>query len=222
MSATLSTALAAGRLALRHAFVLAALASAGCAAGTPKLETADPHAKPPPRRPPGISVNPAPRLPAPAASGESRATLLVLSSPHALARARETVQRFFQAIVSEAPAELDELLADQAWLDATSGRSPAKNALRTRLAQLDFSGLRGVILYSDRDVEIYRGTDAPALAAARSLPEGLRKDEVFVRVRLAVSHAGKVRLFSDEMAFTLRPDGDGFRILRVAENTPVP
>ena len=81
---------------------------------------------------------------------------------------RDTVQRFFRAIVNEVPAELDALLADQAWLDATSGRIPARNGFRARFAQLDYSPLRGVTLYREPELEIYRAREARALASARA------------------------------------------------------
>jgi hypothetical protein len=199
-----------------------ALLAAACAGRGVRLETADPHAEPPPRRPPAIAVDPTTRLPEPAAAANTRAALLVLASPHELELVRQTVHSFFRALVNEIPADLDALLTDQAWLDATSGRLPARNAFRARFAQLDFSPLRGVMLYREPDLEIYRARDARALSAARSLPEDLRADEVFVRVHLAVSHAGKQRLFSDEVALTLRADENGFRVARVAEDTPVP
>jgi hypothetical protein len=196
--------------------------SMACAGRSARLETVDPHTEIPERRPPAISVDPTTRLPEPAATANARAALLVLSSPHELERVRQTVQQFFRALVHEVPTDLDALLTDQAWLDAAAGRLPARNAFRARFAQLDFSPLRGVMLYREPDLEIYRARDARALAAARSLPDDLRADEVLVRVHLAVSHAGKQRLFADEVTLTLRTVERGFRIARVAEDTPVP
>ena len=43
-----------------------------------------------------------------------------------------------------------------------------------------------------------------------------------MRVRLSVSHAGKSRLLSDEMDFFLRPEREGYRIVSIREDTPVP
>lgn len=132
------------------------------------------------------------------------------------------VARFFTALVNEAPGDLDQLLTEQAWLDTTTGRTPARNTLRGRLAQLDFAPLRGVMLYREPELEIYRASDARVLAAARAVPEDLRADEIFVRVHVTVSHAGKVRLFSDQVALTLRAEPSGLRISQIAEDTPVP
>ncbi|HEY8944723.1 MAG TPA: hypothetical protein VIM73_10695 [Polyangiaceae bacterium] len=205
-----------------RALLLLVSSAFACGPQNARFETADPHATPPPRRPPGVAVDPAARLPAPVPGGTSHSALLVLSSPRGLSAVHETLQRFFEAMVAEAPTELDALLSEQAWLDASSGRVPARNAFRSRFAQLDFTALRGVTLYRDGDLEIYRAPDVRGLAATRSVPEDLKPDEVFVRVRLVVSHSGKLRLFSDEMSLTLRSEASGFRISRISENTPVP
>lgn len=207
---------------MRTPLALLMFVSAACGSRTARFETADVHEKTLQRRPPAIAIDPISELPSPATRGSTEATLVVLSAPRELSAIRETVQRFFRAVVSETPADLDALLADQAWLDASSGRLPARNAFRSRFAQLDFSGLRGVMLYRERDMQVYRASDARALSTARTVPDDLRADEVFVRVPLAVSHAGKLRLFSDEVTLTLRADLGGFLIHRITENTPVP
>lgn len=198
------------------------LAVSACLSGSPKFPTSDPLIEPAVRRAPGVAVDPALRPPPARPYGEARERLLVLSTPRELARVRQTVQRFFDAVVHETPAELDSLLAEPSFLDAVSGRLPARNGFRARFAQLDFSGLLGVSLYRERDLEIYGARDARRLALARSVPDDLGADEVFVRVRLAIAHAGKSRLFSDEMSLVLRSDETGYKIVRVAENTPVP
>jgi hypothetical protein len=139
-----------------------------------------------------------------------------------LAAARGTVDRFFRALVAESPNELDALLTEQAQLDSSTGRQPARGALRSRFLQLDYTALRGVPLYRESDVEIYRRKDSERLQAERNLPTDLAVDQLFVRVRLSVSHAGKSRVLSDEMGFSLRPERDGYRIVNIREDTPVP
>jgi len=146
----------------------------------------------------------------------------VLNSPRSDAVARATVARFFRALVSESTETLDALVSEQAFIDSSGNRQPARGALRSRFVQLDYTLLRGVPLYRDVDVELYRYEDAEALRALRSLPSDLAKDQLFVRVRLNVSHAGKTRLLADEMAFALRPDQDDFRIVSIREDAPVP
>lgn len=210
------------RLAQRGATALFAGSLAACAAPAARFATTDPNAVPPARVPPGVAVDPVLRLPAPSARGVSGAPLLVLASPRRLEAARGTVDRFFRALVAESPAEVDAVLSEQAQLDSTTGRQPARGTLRSRFVQLDYTLLRGVPLYRDSDVEIYRRKDADALQTERGLPGDIAVDQLFVRVALSVSHAGKSRLLADEMGFFLRPERDGYRIVSIREDTPVP
>jgi hypothetical protein len=148
--------------------------------------------------------------------------VLALAAPRRLATARSTVDRFFRALVAESASDVDALLSEQAQLDSAIGRQPARGALRSRFVLLDYTALRGVPLYRESDVEVYRRKDSESLQAERNLPPDLAADQLFVRVRLSVSHAGKSRLLSDEMAFFLRPERDGYRIVSIREDTPVP
>lgn len=146
----------------------------------------------------------------------------MLSTPREASAALVAIERFFRGLVAESPEAVDAVLTDQAFLDATSGRQPARGALRSRILQLDYTALRGVPLYGERDVEIYRPEDAAELQSSRSLPGDMARDQLLVRVHLSVSHAGKNRLFSDEMSFFLRAEGEGYRIVTIRETTPVP
>lgn len=148
--------------------------------------------------------------------------MLVLATPRSPGAALATVERFFRGLVAESPETIDSVLSDQASLDGSSGKQPARGALRARILQLDYTALRGVPLYRARDVEIFRSEDAAALQATRGLPTDLAADQLLVRVQLSSSHAGKNRLLSDEMSFFLRPEGAGYRIVTIRENTPVP
>lgn len=199
----------------------AALLLVACG-GSARFPTTDPNAEHAPRRPAGIAIDPVSRLPPPRAQGSSEATLLVLSSPRSATLARKIVARFFQAIVGETPEALDSVLSDQAFIEASGNRQPARGALRSRFLQLDYTALRGVPLYRDADIEFYRYEDLASLRALRALPSDLAKDQVFVRVRVNVSHAGKTRLFADEMGFLLRPEQDDYRIVSIREDAPVP
>jgi hypothetical protein len=187
-----------------------------------RFDTTDPHSEPPPRRPPGIAVDPVTEWPKPQPRGNSEHGLLVLSAPRSLSEVHAVIDRFFHAMVAETPEEIDLLLSDQAFLESTAGRQPARGALRSRLAQLDYSLLRGVPLYLARDVEVYRAEDARILESLRSLPRELARDQIYARVRLSVAHAGKTRLFSDQVGFLLRANSSGFRIVSINEDTPVP
>lgn len=206
-----------GRGRVGAAFVL--LTACG---GSARFATTDPNAAHAPRRPAGIAIDPVSRLPPPKSQGSTESTLLVLGSPRSTSLARNVVARFFQALVGESPEALDALLSDQAFIDASGNRQPARGALRSRFLQLDYTALRGVPLYRDADIEIYRYEDASELRTARALPADLAKDQLFVRVRVNVSHAGKTRLFADEMGFLLRPERENYLIVSIREDAPVP
>ena len=210
------------RAALVRARWLWSLALVACAVPAARFETTDPNTEPLPRLAPGVAVDPISRLPPASARGTSDGALLVLAAPRRLAAARGTVDRFFRALVAESPSDVDALLTDQAQLDSATGRQPARSALRSRFLTLDYTALRGVPLYRESDVEVYRRKDTESLQAERSLPSDLSPDQLFVRVRLSVSHAGKSRLLSDEMGFFLRPERESYRIVSIREDTPVP
>ncbi|MGC4092069.1 MAG: hypothetical protein QM756_30145 [Polyangiaceae bacterium] len=109
----------------------------------------------------------------------------------------------------------------ESFVEAPGSRQPARGVLRSRLLQFDYTALRGVPLYREADVELYRAEDAETLRSARGLPNELARDQLFVRVRLNVSHSGKTRLLADEMGFSLRPEQDGFRIVSIREDAPL-
>lgn len=163
-----------------------------------------------------------PRLPPPQSSGSTASSLLVLASPAGDAAVRKVVAQFFDALLEESADGLDGVLASQAWLDGSSGRQPARATLRARFTQLDYGALRGVMLYRPSELEIYAGDAARALEPLRAVPGDLADGDVFVRAHLSVAHAGKARLFSDQMTFALRATGGGLRITRIGENTAVP
>lgn len=200
----------------------ALLLTAACSGSAARFPTTDPNEPLPRRRAAGVAVDPVSRLPAAKNRGETQATLLVLGAPRSATRARSIIARYFQAVVGESPEALDGLLSEQAFIETTGNRQPARGALRSRFLQLDYAPLRGVPLYREADVEIYRAEDADALRSARSLPTEVAKDQLFVRVRLNVSHAGKTRVLANEMGFLLRPEQEAFRIVSIREDAPVP
>ena len=209
---------------MNRVFVSAALAAVigACGSSPARFPTSDPSVELLPRRAPGVAVDPAPRLPGAVPGGSVDEGLLVLTSPRDLGQVKDLVARFFRALVSESPAELDLLLADQAFIDTSGGRQPARALYRSRFSQLDYSALRGLLVYRERDVEIYAADAARTLEAARGVPSDLSPDQIFVRVHVAASHAGKTRVLPDELSLLLRPSTLSFEILRIAENTAIP
>ena len=198
---------------------LAAMVLLACQGGAARFPTSEPLVRHPSvRRAPAVVAASVPRLPSPARQASSEQGLVVLAAPVPMDRARETVARFFRAVTEESPEALDAVLAEQALLETSSGRHPARMAFRTRFAQLDYGVLRQAPLYREGDLETYRGSDAADLQSIRRMPEGLEPDEVYVRVRLGVAHGGKTRLFADEIGFLLRPHGETFEIARISED----
>ena len=135
-----------------------------------------------------------------------------------MSAAFETIEHFFRALVAEAPEAVDAVLAEPSFFDSSAGRQPARGALRSRILQFDYTALRGVPLYREDEIEVFRREDQAALEGARALASELEADQLLLRVHLSVSHAGKTRLLPDQMSFFLRPDGDGYRIVTIRED----
>jgi hypothetical protein len=161
-------------------------------------------------------------LPMPARAGSTRDQLLLLRAPPATELARNAVREFFRAAVNEAMDRLDPLLSDQAFVETGSGRQPARAFWQLRFTQLDYTALRGQLLFRDADVQTFRAEDLARLPPSRRLPLELAEDEVAVRVPIRLSWAGRTRLFGDELLFRLQPGGSGFEIAQVSEDFRLP
>jgi hypothetical protein len=203
------------------AFVGCALC-ASCAARTPQFVTSpgsDPNAE---RRAPGVAEPRLQVLPEPARSGDTQGQLLLLRAPAAPELARQAVRSFLRAAVNETPERMDELLAPQAFIDTSGGRQPARSFWRSRMTQLDYTELKGQLLFRESDLETFRAEDLARLPAARRIPLELGEDEVAVRVPIRVSWAGRTRLFGDELVFRLQPAGARFEIAEISEDFRLP
>jgi hypothetical protein len=176
----------------------------------------------PERRAPGVADVQTLVLPAPARAGSSRDELLLLRAPPASELARQTVRDFLRATVNEAMDRLEPLLADQAFVDAGGGRQPARAFWQLRFAQLDYTELRGQLLFRDADLQTFRAEDLARLPASRRLALELGEDEVAVRVPIRLSWAGRTRLFGDELLFRLQPSGSSFEIAQISEDFRLP
>ncbi len=176
------------------------------------------------RRAPGVAVDPVPRLPPPADAADSSRGLVVLSTPGDVAQARQVVERFFRAVVTEAPEQLAELVSPSAWVVSTSQgwRERATQFWQGRLAQLDYAILAGQIVYRDAEVVTYRARDLPDLPANRRPPLRARGDDVVIRVPILQPRTGRTRLFGDEIWFLLRSDASGYHIEEMAEDFRMP
>ncbi len=174
------------------------------------------------RHAPGVTEARSVVLPSPVRVGSSREQLLLLRAPPATEQARETVREFLRAAVNEASDRLELLLADQAYVDTASGRQPARTFWQIRFSQLDYTELRGQLLFRDADLQTFRAEDLARLPANRRMPLELGDDEVAVRVPLRISYAGRTRLFGDELLFRLQPNGPRFEIAEISEDFRLP
>ena len=174
------------------------------------------------RRAPGVAEVHSTELPEPVRSGNSRDQLLLLRAPAASELARGAVRDFLRATVSEASDRLDALLAPQAVVETGAGRQPARSFWQSRFSQLDYTELKGQLLFRESDLETFRAEDLTRLPANRRLPMDLSGDEVAVRVPIHVSWAGRARLFGDELLFRLQPAGARYEIEEITEDFRLP
>jgi hypothetical protein len=209
----------------RARFVCAVLAFAGvaCASRAPQIQTAS-ELPDEPRRAPGVAVDPAPGLPPATGSANSTRSMLVLTTPVASEAARDLVRAFFRAVLNEATEQLDQLIVEQAFIQtgSRSSRQSARTFWRTRLVRLDYAALAGQPVYRESEIEIYRADDAELLASRRDLKLRVAGDDVLVRVPVAQTRSGRVRVFGEEMLLLLRPHKNGYRIAEMAEDFQMP
>jgi len=194
-----------------------------CAAPRPSSATSAQNAQnPAPRRAPGVAEQRSEVLPEATRVGSSRDQWLVLRAPAASGLAREAVRDFLRAAVNEALDRMDPLLAPQAFVDTGSGRQPARAFWQSRFTVLDYTELRGQLLFREADLEIFRAEDLTRLPAARRLAIELAADEIAVKVPIRVSWAGRSRLFGDELLFRLQPAGTRYEIAEITEDFRLP
>ena len=175
-----------------------------------------------PRRAPGVAEQRAEVLPEPASDGNTRDQWLVLRAPAAGGLARAAVRDFLRAAVNEAPERMDPLLAPQAIVDTGSGKQPARAFWQSRFSALDYTELRGQLLFREAELELFRAEDLARLPAVRRFPIELGADEIAVRVPIRVSWTGRARLFGDELLFRLQPVGTRYEIAEIDEEFRLP
>jgi hypothetical protein len=117
---------------------------------------------------------------------------------------------------------MEPLLTREAFVDTGAGRQPARSFWLTRMAQLDYTELKGQLLFRDTDLQTFRAEDVARLPAGRRISLELAADELAVRVPIRVSWAGRTRLFGDELLFRLQPAGARFEIAEIAEDFRLP
>jgi hypothetical protein len=175
-----------------------------------------------PRRAPGVAELRSEVMPEPVSSGSSRDQWLVLRAPAAGGLAREAVRDFLRAAVNEALERMDPLLSAQAIVDTGSGKQPARAFWQSRFTVLDYTELRGQLLFRETDLETFHAEDLARLPVGRRPAIELAADELAVRVPIRVSWAGRARLFGDELLFRLRPAGARYEIAEIDEEFRLP
>jgi hypothetical protein len=174
------------------------------------------------RRAPGVAEQRSPVLPETSNTGSTRDQWLVLRTPLASGLAREAVRDFLRATVNEALERMDPLLTAQAIVDTGSGRQPARAFWQSRFTVLDYTELRGQLLFRETDLETFRAEDLARLPVGRRFPIELAADEIAVRVPIRISWAGRTRLFGDKLLFRLQPAGTGYEIAEIDEEFRLP
>lgn len=198
-------------------------AASGCAGTSPSFKTVARFPDQPPHAP-GVAVDPTPALPAATATDNSDQALVVLQAPADTSAARATVRSFFRAVVAGQATKLDALFSHDAWMQtgAQSDRQRALTYWHARLAKLDYSVLRGQVVYRESDMETYRPQDLARLRAVRHLSLSISDDQVLIRVPIATPRVGNKRLFADEMLFVLSPKANSYVIDGIDENFQSP
>jgi len=202
---------------------LAALALCSGCAGASSLPPGNvSHGEHTARRAPGVAEERAEVLPEPVNTGSTFDQWLVLRAPPASGLARETVRDFLRATVNEALERMDPLLTPQAVVDTGSGKQPARAFWQSRFTVLDYTELRGQLLFRDNDLETFRAEDLTRLPAGRRLGIELGSGEIAVRVPIRFSWTGRTRLFGDELLFRLQPSGTRYEIAEIDEDFRLP
>ena len=187
------------------------------------FETA-PLGSAPPRRAPAVAVDPAPALPPPSFQAPASSALVVLSAPSSEYPDQRVVEEFFGAVAARDADRLEQLFQPGAKTrtSAQAAEVDAVDFWKSRLSRLDYSKLEGQSIYRRHAVEVYRAEDLESLGNDRSVPFGVKSDQVVVRVPLHAPQNDKTRLFGDEIVFLLSRTDSGLRIAEMVEDFQLP
>ena len=208
---------------LQRGTLAALLVGSGCASRAAPLDFPTVSEAPDePRHPPGVAVDPAPRLPEPRGEADTSGGIVVLRTPADTERARDVVRAFFRAVLEESLDDLQPLLDDGATTRSSMSRDVATSMWAQRFERLDYPAMAGQQLYRDGEIETYRGDELDALPPGRRPAVGAAPDDVVVRVKVSSPRLSRTRLFGDEILFLLRSTGTGYRIRELVEEFQLP
>jgi hypothetical protein len=199
--------------------LLAACATACAGSGSPQLVTTT-QLPTEPSRAPGVALEPRGALPAAEPSAITSQSLAVLTAPADMDAARQLVRHFMDAVVLEDADALDQLLEPHAQLtvDARGTRWQARAFWQLRFMRLDYTQLRGRVIYRESAMETYVAPDAEHPNRSHRAPLAITPPQVLVRVPLLTRALNGQVLFGDEIDFVLVPFGASFRIASMAES----
>lgn len=209
---------------LQTSLVLLAVADlAGCGgAGAGTGSAAPIGTGEPPRRAPGVAVDPVSELPEAGGRAEASESIVVLEPLPPAEAAVDVVDGYFDAIRDGDDSRLQGLLARDARFDdlAGDGDGDAQSHWQQRSARHDYTRLAGARLQRSPEAEIIHGGDD---GGARRPPFPLERErEVAVHVVMLVTHLGQRRVFGDEVWFRLRAEAGRYQIVEIAEALSTP
>ncbi len=178
------------------------------------------------RRPDGVAVDPSSAPPAPQDSASTTTGLVTLRTPVGIDQAFSTIQKFFQAVVTEDGDQLgnlltrDALITNPSLVQSGSPSSPSAALFWAhRFRKLDYTKLAGEAIYHENDLEVYRAGDEQALAPHPSVrTDALNTGDVVIRVPIATARIGTERFLGDEILVWLRRTGHEYKIYRLLED----
>jgi hypothetical protein len=171
-------------------------------------------------RPPGVWLERMTELPAPASEAATTGRIAVLAASDAVPSALATVERFFEAVRSGEPEQLDQIVQNDASVvsPVTGGRQRVRALYRSRLARGKRDGLLEQFSARHRAIEAFRGDAARALGRWPMLATELTAADVVVRVPMSHDVSDPARLFGDEIVFVVRPSAAGYVIVEMIED----
>jgi hypothetical protein len=208
----------------RCSSVLFSVCAAACTgAGTSELVTTT-ELPVEPSRAPGVAIEPRAELPEAVPSAPTSQSLAVLVAPADMDAARQVVRRFMEAVALEDADGVADLLEPQAQVrvDARGTRWQAVAFWQLRFKRLDYTQLKGRVIYRESAMETYAAPDAEHPNRSRQAPLVIVPPQVAVRVPVLTRAVNGQALFGDEIDFVLVPVGSGFRIASMAESFQSP
>lgn len=189
----------------------------GCASAPSGFATTTRFPPEPPRAP-AVAIDPKAELPEATASAPTSQPLAVLAAPMDIGAAQQTVRRFIEAAVLEDADTMGQLLEPQAQMraDSRGTRWQARAFWQLRFARLDYTQLKGRLVYRESMVETWVASDDRP-SHARPPPFDIEPPQVLVRVPVLTRSVDGQALFGDEIDFVLVPFRTGFRIASIAE-----